>query len=123
MNLHQIVRGAVTAVAPDRTVYRLPCLGQQTGTGYQVQPVYGPVSYTHLDVYKRQGQEIYGIFNDPNLPSAITAAATGTSSSTKWADKDTKAIYDDILALFSELSQQSGGLLDQPTPLKLCSCV
>lgn len=42
MNLHQIVRGAVTAVAPDRTVYRLPCLGQQTGTGYQVQPVYGP---------------------------------------------------------------------------------
>lgn len=66
------------------------------------------------------GQEIYGIFNDPNLPSAITAAATGTSSSTKWADKDTKAIYDDILALFSELSQQSGGLIDQTTPLKLC---
>lgn len=66
------------------------------------------------------GQEIYGIFNDPNLPSAIMAAATGTDSSTKWADKSTKAIYDDILALFSALSQQSGGLIDQTTPLKLC---
>ena len=42
MNLHQLVRSAVTAVAPDRTVYRLPSLGQTTGPDYQVLPVYGP---------------------------------------------------------------------------------
>lgn len=66
------------------------------------------------------GEPIYGIFNDPNLPSAITAGATGTGDSTKWADKTTKAIYDDILALFAELAGQSNGLIDQTTPLKLC---
>lgn len=42
MNLHELVRRAITAVAPDRTVYRLPSLGQTTGPDYQVLPVYGP---------------------------------------------------------------------------------
>lgn len=42
MNLHRLVRTAITSVAPDRTVYRLPCLGQTTGPDYQVLPVYGP---------------------------------------------------------------------------------
>lgn len=66
------------------------------------------------------GKEIYGILNDPNLPDAITAGATGTGSSTKWADKTTTQIYNDILALFAELSSQSSGLIDRDTPLKLC---
>lgn len=66
------------------------------------------------------GKEIYGILNDPNLPNAITAGATGTGSSTKWADKTTTQIYNDILALFAELSSQSSGLIDRDTPLKLC---
>ena len=66
------------------------------------------------------GREIYGILNDPNLPAAITAPATGTGSSRKWEDKTTKLIYEDILKLFSELVSQSDGLIDQSTPLKLC---
>ena len=66
------------------------------------------------------GKEIYGILNDPNLPDAITAGATGTGSSTKPADKTTTQIYNDILALFAELSSQSSGLIDRDTPLKLC---
>ena len=66
------------------------------------------------------GKEIYGILNDPNLPDAITAGATGTGSSTKWADKTTTQIYKDLLALFAELSSQSSGLIDRDTPLKLC---
>ena len=66
------------------------------------------------------GKEIYGILNAPNLPDAITAGATGTGSSTKWADKTTTQIYNDILALFAELSSQSSGLIDRDTPLKLC---
>lgn len=65
-------------------------------------------------------KEIYGILNDPNLPDAITAAPSGTGSSTKWADKTTTQIYNDILALFAELSSQSNGLIDRDTPLKLC---
>ena len=66
------------------------------------------------------GREIYGILNDPNLPSSITAPATGTGSSRKWEDKTTKLIYEDLLKLFSELVSQSNGLIDQSTPLKLC---
>lgn len=65
-------------------------------------------------------REIYGILNDPNLPAAITAAAVGAGSSTKWADKTTTQIYNDILALFAELAAQSNGLIDKDTPLKLC---
>lgn len=67
-----------------------------------------------------EGKEIYGILNDPNLPDAITAAPSGTGSSTKWADKTTTQIYNDILTLFAELSSQSKGLVDRNTPLKLC---
>lgn len=66
-----------------------------------------------------QGREIYGILNDPNLPASITAAATGTGGSTKWADKTTTQIYNDILALFAQLTEQSSGLIDKDTPLKL----
>lgn len=66
------------------------------------------------------GREIYGILNDPNLPASIVAAASGKGNSTKWADKTTSQIYDDILALFSQLVDQSNGLIDQATPLKLC---
>lgn len=66
------------------------------------------------------GKEIYGILNDPNLPAAIVAGATGTGGSTKWADKTTVQIYNDIRALFSELAAQSNGLIDEKTSLKLC---
>jgi hypothetical protein len=67
-----------------------------------------------------QGREIYGILNDPNLPASITAAATGAGGSIKWADKTTTQIYNDILALFAQLTEQSSGLIDKDTPLKLC---
>lgn len=66
------------------------------------------------------GRLIYGILNDPNLPDSIVAGATGTSGSTKWKDKTTTQIYNDILALFGQLSEQSSGLIDKDTPLKLC---
>lgn len=66
------------------------------------------------------GKEIYGILNDPNLPAAIPAGATGEGSSMKWADKTTVQIYNDVLALFAQLSKQSSGLIDKDTPLKLC---
>lgn len=64
--------------------------------------------------------EIYGIFNDPNLPASSVVAATGTNDSTLWADKTTRQIYEDILALFANLSAQSKGIITKDTPLKLC---
>ncbi len=66
------------------------------------------------------GHSIYGIFNDPNLPESITAASTGTGNSPLWDNKSTVQIYNDILALFAQLAEQSNGLIDQTTPLKLC---
>ena len=65
------------------------------------------------------GLPIYGILNDPNLPSSITAASTGTGSSPLWSNKTTTQIYDDIMALFAQLQTQSNGLIDQRTQLKL----
>jgi hypothetical protein len=66
------------------------------------------------------GKEIYGILNDPDLPSAIVAAANGTGSvTTHWSGKTTQQIYEDVLALFSELVSQSAGLIDNSTPLIL----
>ena len=53
------------------------------------------------------GREIYELLNDPNLNPSIAAAATGTSASTKWADKTMLQIYDDIIALFTELVEQN----------------
>lgn len=67
-----------------------------------------------------EGMEIYGILNDPNLPDSIVAAATGTGNSTKWKDKGTRQIYEDVISLFGQLATQSGGLIDLATPLKLC---
>lgn len=66
------------------------------------------------------GRAIYGILNDPNLPASIAAAAVGTGNSTYWADKSTVQIYNDILALFAQLANQSEGLITQDSPLKLC---
>jgi hypothetical protein len=66
-----------------------------------------------------RGREIYGLLNDPNLPPAIAANPSGTGGSLKWADKNTQAIYQDILALFAELVAQSSGLISNSTPLTL----
>lgn len=63
---------------------------------------------------------ISGLFNDPNLPASIAAGNNSAGTSTKWADKKSVEIYNDILALFARLAKQSNGLIDQNTPLKLC---
>ena len=58
------------------------------------------------------GKNIYGILNDPNLPSATAVTA--------WASKTTANIYADILtSLFGKLSSNSGGHITNATPLKL----
>lgn len=55
----------------------------------------------------------YGLLNDPSLPTPISPAATGTSGSVLWSNKDAAAIYGDIQALFKQLVSQSNGLIDK----------
>ena len=63
-------------------------------------------------------RDIYGLLNDPNLPTAITPESV--DGSTSWSKKTTVQIYNDVLKLFGALSVNSAGLIDQSTPLKLC---
>lgn len=59
----------------------------------------------------------YGILNDPALNAAI-APTTGVGG-IEWPQKATVEIYDDILALFTELNRTSGGLLTMEDSLEL----
>lgn len=64
-----------------------------------------------------QGREIYGILNDPNLPASITPT-TGAAGLT-WDVKTTREIYNDVLALFQRLVDQSAGLIPREADLRL----
>ena len=77
------------------------------------------IDYNKFALLGIEGKEIYGLLNDPNLPDAIVAPATGAGSSSEWAKKTTVQIYNDILALFTELTSQSQGLISYDTPLVL----
>ncbi|HWH86168.1 MAG TPA: DUF2184 domain-containing protein [Pseudomonas sp.] len=60
----------------------------------------------------------YGILNDPSLNAALTPA-TSAGGDLEWFDKDTIEIYNDILALYTELNRTMGGLLDMDVELEL----
>lgn len=62
------------------------------------------------------GKEIYGVLNDPNLPASITPAVVDTNK-TKWEDKTTRQIYEDILLLAAELFTNSMGVIDEKSEL------
>ena len=69
------------------------------------------------------GKRIYGLLNDPNLPTAIAPNTVG--SAVTWTSKlalasgGTAAIYGDVLKLFGQLQAQLNGLIDENTPMKL----
>lgn len=66
-------------------------------------------------------REIYGLFNDPNLNPAIVATSItppgGGAATTKWADKDTLQIYEDVLKAFGQLQTQSQSIITRDTEL------
>ena len=70
-----------------------------------------------MELFGVQGMSIYGLFNDPNLPSAISPASVG--GVTAWKTKGAVGVYDDILALFAEISEQSAGLVTFESKLVL----
>jgi Uncharacterized protein conserved in bacteria (DUF2184) len=57
----------------------------------------------------------YGFLNDPSLPAYVTAAATGTGSSTLWANKTFLNITADLRGMFSRLRTASQDQIDPST--------
>lgn len=66
-------------------------------------------------------RDIYGLLNEPNLPSAITpgTAAGSAPASTEWADKTTKEIFDDIIKLYQSLLEAGEGNITMDSDLCL----
>ena len=71
-----------------------------------------------FNLYGVKGMSIYGMLNDPNLPSPITPQEVG--GKTKWAEKCAAApseaaniVYNDVNLLITELMKANGAMLEQ----------
>lgn len=62
--------------------------------------------------YNSGANRTYGLFNDPNLPAYVTVAASGSGSSTLWANKNFAEITADLLTAIVALRTQSKDLID-----------
>lgn len=71
------------------------------------------------------GLENYGLLNDPNLSASLTPATKASpASGNTWFYNNApnctaNEVYNDILALFTQLVAQTGGLVDASTPMVL----
>lgn len=54
-----------------------------------------------------EGMDIYGLINEPNIPAALSPEPV--DGHTTWEEKDTKGIYNDIMALFKQVITASKG--------------
>lgn len=72
-------------------------------------------------LYGVAGLEIYGLLNDPNLPTAVSPLPSAASSKTLWAEKSTKEIYEDVLYLFGKMADRGAGHIDANTELVLAT--
>lgn len=64
------------------------------------------------------GLRNYGILNQPNLPAAIVAA-NGAAGTATWSTKTGMEIYNDIVAMMSDIASRTEGNVDQETKYKL----
>ena len=76
------------------------------------------IAMNRADFYGVDGLRIYGLTNDPNLPSAVTLA-TGAAGSVLWSKKTTKEIFNDIVLLVGDVSKRAKGLVDNSSKMKL----
>lgn len=76
------------------------------------------IAHNRIFLFGVDGMQNYGILNDPNLLPAI-APLENANEDTEWADKSTKERFNDILAMFRELSAQSGANITQENALTL----
>lgn len=79
-------------------------------------------------LYGVQGKQIYGLLNDPNLPSTQSpnSITIGGSSYSTWADKAANDaqnaanhVYNDVLKLINALCTDNGGHVDANTKMVL----
>ena len=75
------------------------------------------LAFNRFNFYGVEGLQNFGLLNDPNLPVALTPAQEG--GVTEWADKTAVQIYNDILALVSDMAERSRGWIDENSKLKL----
>lgn len=68
--------------------------------------------------YGIAGLQNYGLLNDPSLATPITPA-TKAAGGTTWALATAQEIYNDILALFTQLQTQMGGNLEMTDTMTL----
>lgn len=76
--------------------------------------------------YNGGANRTYGYLNDPSLPAYVTAAATGTGSTTTWSTKTFLNITADIRGMFARLQAASQDVIDvekTPTTLGLATNV
>lgn len=71
-------------------------------------------------LYGVAGLEIYGLLNDPNLPTAVSPLPNADTK-TLWAEKSTKEIYEDVLYLFGKMADRGAGHIDANTELVLAT--
>lgn len=71
-------------------------------------------------LYGVAGLEIYGLLNDPNLPTAVSPLPNADSK-TLWDGKSTKEIYEDVLYLFGKMADRGAGHIDANTELVLAT--
>lgn len=60
----------------------------------------------------------YGLLNDPSLPAAISPA-TKAAGGTSWNNATAQEIFQDVLALFTQLQTQMGSNLEMNDPIVL----
>lgn len=76
--------------------------------------------------YNGGANRTYGFLNDPSLPAYVSAAATGSGSSTLWSSKTFLNITADIRGMFARLqaaSQDQVNVETSPTTLTLATNV
>lgn len=71
-------------------------------------------------LYGVAGMEIYGLLNDPNLPSVVSPLPNAENKN-MWAEKSTKEIYEDVLYLFGKMAERGAGHIDANTELVLAT--
>ena len=77
-----------------------------------------PVSYTHLDVYKRQVQKNWDDNNDSGRPKEIVVKLTGTVND---GSQTPVVVYEQEITLKPSLAQKllNGAILEEPSHWKM----
>ena len=76
----------------------------------------------NFNLFGVSGMNIVGLLNDPALPAAIDPASVPDGSAgttTAWADKTANQIYNDVLALFNQVSKLANGYVKFNSPMIL----